>query len=236
MGAGLGFKTFVTGDVLTAADTNGYLMQGVWVFANAAARDAAVTSPQEGNMCYLKDTDVTQSYSGSAWTAVGGGGMTVISTGTLSSTGVTFSSIAGTYNNLQLSLTGVNSGANRVYIRVNGDSGANYFGFYNRERNGTASLATYNTGGTGISEMQIDGLVTPDSGATNTYIITIPSYAATTGAKTLASSSYVFSSSFKVPSQNVFSYNGTAGAITSVTVAISGGTFSAGTYTLYGVK
>ena len=72
MGAGLGFKTFVTGDVLTAADTNGYLMQGVWVFANAAARDAAVTSPQEGNMCYLKDTDALQSYSGSAWVAVGG--------------------------------------------------------------------------------------------------------------------------------------------------------------------
>jgi hypothetical protein len=72
MAAPLGFKTFATGDVLTAADTNGYLMQGVWTFANAAARDAAVTSPQEGNMCYLKDTDAVQYYSGSAWTAVGG--------------------------------------------------------------------------------------------------------------------------------------------------------------------
>ena len=72
MAAGAGFKTFVTGDVLTAADTNGYLMQGVWVFANAAARDAAVTSPQEGNFCYLKDTDALQYYSGSAWAAKGG--------------------------------------------------------------------------------------------------------------------------------------------------------------------
>jgi len=72
MAAPLGFKTFATGDVLTAADTNGYLMQGVWTFANATARDAAVTSPQEGNMCYLKDTDAVQYYSGSAWTAVGG--------------------------------------------------------------------------------------------------------------------------------------------------------------------
>ena len=72
MGAPLGFKTFATGDVLTAADTNGYLMQGVWTFASATARDAAVTSPQEGNMCYLKDTDAVQYYSGSAWTAVGG--------------------------------------------------------------------------------------------------------------------------------------------------------------------
>lgn len=75
MAAGQGFKTFATGDILTAADTNGYLMQGIWVFANAAARDAAVTSPQEGNACYLKDTDAVQTYSGSAWVAVGGGGL-----------------------------------------------------------------------------------------------------------------------------------------------------------------
>jgi len=67
MAAGLGFKDFQTGDVLTAADVDGYLMQGIWVFANAAARDAAVTSPQEGNCCYLKDTDAVQTYSGSAW-------------------------------------------------------------------------------------------------------------------------------------------------------------------------
>jgi len=67
MAAGLGFKTYNTGDVLTATDVNGYLMQGIWVFANATARDAAVTSPQEGNACYLKDTDSIQVYSGSVW-------------------------------------------------------------------------------------------------------------------------------------------------------------------------
>jgi hypothetical protein len=51
MAAGLGFKTFTTGEVLTAADTNGYLMQGVLVFADAAARDAAITSPARGAVC-----------------------------------------------------------------------------------------------------------------------------------------------------------------------------------------
>jgi hypothetical protein len=81
MAAPLGFKTFATGDVLTAADTNGYLMQGVWAFADAAARTAAVTSPQEGNMSYLKDTDSVQYYSGSAWVSVGGSsGLTKITT------------------------------------------------------------------------------------------------------------------------------------------------------------
>jgi hypothetical protein len=67
MAAGLGFKTFTTGEVLTAADVNGYLMQGLLVFANAAARDAAITSPQEGQACYLKDTDAVLTYSGTAW-------------------------------------------------------------------------------------------------------------------------------------------------------------------------
>jgi hypothetical protein len=83
MAAGAGFKTFATGDVLTAADTNGYLMQGVWVFASAAARDAAVTSPQEGNTCYLKDTDQILVYSGSAWVVKSGGSSPLTTKGDL---------------------------------------------------------------------------------------------------------------------------------------------------------
>ena len=75
MAAGLGFKTFATGDVLSAADVNGYLMQGVLVFASAAARDSAITSPQEGQFAYLKDTNVTTYYTGSAWTNLDTTGM-----------------------------------------------------------------------------------------------------------------------------------------------------------------
>jgi hypothetical protein len=87
MAAGLGFKTFVTGDVLTAGDTNGYLMQGVLVFASAAARDSAITSPQEGQFAYLKDTNVTTYYTGSAWTNLvpaSSSGLTLITNQTLS--------------------------------------------------------------------------------------------------------------------------------------------------------
>jgi hypothetical protein len=76
MAAGLGFKTFATNDVLSAADTNGYLMQGVLVFASAAARDSAITSPQEGQFAYLKDTNVTMYYTGSAWANLDTTGMT----------------------------------------------------------------------------------------------------------------------------------------------------------------
>jgi hypothetical protein len=78
MAAGLGFKTFNTGDVLSAADTNGYLMQGVLVFADSAARSAAITSPQEGQFSFLKDTNSTEYYTGAAWASVGGGGGKVL--------------------------------------------------------------------------------------------------------------------------------------------------------------
>lgn len=74
MAAGLGFKTFTTGEVLTAADVNGYLMQGVLVFASAAARDAAITSPQEGQFAYTKDNNSLWYYTGSAWAASGATG------------------------------------------------------------------------------------------------------------------------------------------------------------------
>jgi hypothetical protein len=74
MAAGLGFKTFTTGEVLTAADTNGYLMQGVLVFADAAARDAAITSPAEGQFAYTKDVNGLWYYDGAAWVASGATG------------------------------------------------------------------------------------------------------------------------------------------------------------------
>ena len=74
MAAGLGFKTFAVGEVLSAANVNGYLMQGVLVFANATARDAAITSPQEGQFAFTKDNDSLWYYSGSAWVSSGATG------------------------------------------------------------------------------------------------------------------------------------------------------------------
>jgi len=74
MSAGQGFKTFATGDVLTASDVNGYLMQGIWVFASTAARDAAVTAPAEGNFAFTKDTNSLWYYDGAAWVASGATG------------------------------------------------------------------------------------------------------------------------------------------------------------------
>jgi hypothetical protein len=74
MAAGQGFKTFVTGEVLTAGDVNGYLMQGINVFTNATARDAAITAPAEGQFAFTKDNNSLWYYDGAAWVASGAAG------------------------------------------------------------------------------------------------------------------------------------------------------------------
>ncbi len=92
MAAGLGFKTFTTGEVLTAGDVNGYLMQGINVFASEAARNAAITSPQEGQFAFTKDTNSTWYYDGAAWVASGASGDV---TGVTAGTGITVTDPTG---------------------------------------------------------------------------------------------------------------------------------------------
>ena len=82
MAAGLGFKTFTTGEVLTAGDVNGYLMQGINVFASSAARASAITSPQEGQYSFLKDTNALEYYDGAAWVGAPVGDITAVTAGT----------------------------------------------------------------------------------------------------------------------------------------------------------
>ena len=76
-----GFKVFSTGEVLTAADVNDYLMeQSIPIFANATARDAQITSPIEGQFCYLADTNVLMLYNGSWANFIGDGDITAVNT------------------------------------------------------------------------------------------------------------------------------------------------------------
>jgi hypothetical protein len=79
-----GFKVFSVGEVLTAADVNDYLMeQSIGIFANSTARDAQITSPIEGQFCYLADSNVLQLYNGSSWANfIGEGDITGVTAGT----------------------------------------------------------------------------------------------------------------------------------------------------------
>ena len=74
-----GYKTFNTGDVLTAAQVQYYLQnQSIMYFADTAARDAALTAGivQEGMFAYLADTNTTVFYDGTTWQSFGTGDVT----------------------------------------------------------------------------------------------------------------------------------------------------------------
>jgi hypothetical protein len=79
-----GYKTFNTGDVLTAAQVQYYLQnQSIMYFADAAARDAALTVSirQEGMFAYLADTNTTVYFDGTTWQSFGTGDVTGLTAG-----------------------------------------------------------------------------------------------------------------------------------------------------------
>lgn len=71
--AGLGRKVFTAGEVLTAANVQGYLQdQAVMVFAGTAARGSALGTAvvSEGMVTYQSDSNTITVYDGSAWQQV----------------------------------------------------------------------------------------------------------------------------------------------------------------------
>ena len=82
--AGAGYKLFATGDVLTAAQVNTYLMQQtVMVFASSAARTTALSGVlAEGMLSYLSDTNAVEKYDGSSWSAIASGDIESVTAGT----------------------------------------------------------------------------------------------------------------------------------------------------------
>jgi len=106
---------------------------GVNPFANAAARDAAIPSPVQGQMCSLNDDNKGYRYDGSAWVLFSGAGpanFTNTATGSYTDTGIDYkfvSFLSGT-NNLVIDragfadLLGVGGGAG------GGGSGGGNFG------------------------------------------------------------------------------------------------------------
>ena len=81
---GLGRKVFTAGEVLTAANTNGYLMdQAVMVFGGSAARSSAIGTPSAGMLSYRSDGTAYEFWNGSAWTALTNpGDITAVTAGT----------------------------------------------------------------------------------------------------------------------------------------------------------
>ena len=243
MAAGLGYIEFNTGDVLTAAQANGYLAsQVVMVFASAAARTSAIASPQEGMISYLKDTNATEYYSGSAWVAIGGGGSdshTLIATASLSgATAIQFASIPTTYTHLYCVFIDCNSTSSYWNVRFNNDSGNNY----NSQATAAATVSgNSSVGFAGVGDQNarlgiIPVTLNASSNGTANGSMQIFNYKSTTLKRAGIWQSTGYDGSAYFANSGSFCYNSTGTAITQIDFVRGSTQTITGTIQLWGVK
>jgi hypothetical protein len=165
------------------------------------------------------------------WATPSSGSMTSLASGTLSGASVVISAISGSYRTLRLIITNrVHANANQAAaIRLNGDSGTNYF-----------STTTYGT----ITDA---GITTPNSTFIRTAgdcqnsgtsfsveIIEIPEYTNTSIYRLIQTKSYLSATTASIRDAQGFYKSATA--ITSITILAESGNLTSGNYVLYGVK
>jgi hypothetical protein len=203
-------KTIVDakGDIIaaTAADTVARLAVG--------ANDTVLTAD-------------SSTATGLKWAAVAGGGMTLISTTTLSGTTVTLSSIPQTYNSLKLILSGLTWDTTNALpsLRFNGATTGTSFG------------AVKNTAAYGRTNQEFwwneNNWVRTDTD--NVSVITIDNYTSSTYIKALNFYNHFWNGSNYSAAIGGGAYRSTT-AITSIDIYVEGYSFSAGQVLLYGVK
>jgi hypothetical protein len=158
------------------------------------------------------------------------GGMTLISTTSLTGTTVTLNSFSG-YTDLQLVIIGAyGSNQNTFRARFNSDTGANYYeGQYANGANAGAATSLIMGDGTSSSSTNVN--------QRNFSVLKIQRYAQTHGKPFQVQSGYIYWSSnatnYVTTSNSI--YAGTS-AITSIDLYMASGSFSGGTAYLYGVK
>lgn len=166
-----------------------------------------------------------------AWTTISSGGLTQIATGTLSSTQVNIQSIPGTYKHLQLLIRNYLPATDNsdLYLRFNADTA-------NRYNNNVSGFPTSNaTFGTSFIPIQnaVDNTVDRNLSITNIY-----DYANTATWKLLDRVNVGVNATTTTNLNAVYgpAYYNQTGAITEINLLPQTGSFTSGTYILYGVN
>lgn len=174
--------------------------------------------------------DSTQT-TGVKWATASSGGMTSLASGSLSGSSLVLSSISGSYNNLQLILTNFYPSSNGgLRLTVNSVTDYDYCGI---DRAGTTN--DYE-GATAQAYIQLNKYEISNSDNDYEAVINIYDYANDQANKAIDTFIGYKNSGGNKESTKLFGSSKNTGAVTSITLTLSVGTFSAGTYKLYGVK
>ena len=171
-----------------------------------------------------------------SWATPASGGMTLLSTTTLSGTSTTISSISGSYKNLFGVVFGyTNSGSNDMFVLNPNNSSACTF-----------STFTGSTAAGSVTDQQTDAIAlchrsnplqVLGSNSSNAVFFQINNYASTTSFKPITTGGrYVGRLSDVVAFSGSGGFNSTSAVTSLVFSNTGGGSFTAGTILLYGVS
>jgi len=198
--------------------------KGDLITATAADTPARLAVGTNG---YYLSADSTAS-TGLAWAAVSAGGMTLLSTTTLSGTSTTISSISGAYKSLVAYIFGMNLSANDyAMLKPNNSNATKWSGIASTTVDSAGNDLFLTTGSFQMSSANTN----------NAFAVTIDNYASTTNYKPVNWYGFYVNPSDdrSVICGGAFKSNT---AITSLVFTTNSGTttFSAGTVLLYGVS
>ena len=158
------------------------------------------------------------------WATPSSGGMTLISTTTLSGASVTLSSIAQTYNQLKIYIWGVSNNSADGKLTFKPNNGTNY------RWSGTDYNAVYSATGSTLQTSANMSRTNADNG----FVFTIDNYTSAGYTTVFHLDGYYYDGGN--PRGINIAGSGADGPISSFVLANTGGTFAGGTMQLYGVK
>jgi hypothetical protein len=203
--------------------------KGDLIGATAADTPSRLAVGTDGQVLTADSTEAT----GLKWATAASGGLTLLSTTTLSGASTTVTVVGG-YKNLQVVVSDMNFSGTAGRFRI--------------APNGTTTLCTQAAvivanGGTNYNSYQNFGYIqTFDNptnsgiGALNTFTLDIANYADTSYRKTYNYVAYYNQDGTNFAAENISGGINTASAITSLVFSNSGSNFSAGQVLVYGVN